>query len=146
MKNKNNMGITKEPSYKSKISPEIMDRIQEAIRRIVLVEKRYKDKGLSAIQLANELDTNTRYISAVFSVRFHSTFNVYINRLRVEEAMSILTNKKYYEMRMQDISDMVGFRNRQSFYSAFEKFVKISPREFKNRFYEELNTGVKKAK
>lgn len=34
---------------------------------------------------------------------------------------------------MEDISDMVGFANRQSFYAAFYRINGITPREYKLR-------------
>jgi AraC-like DNA-binding protein len=47
--------------------------------------------------------------------------------------MTLLVDRRYRDLNMEDISDMVGFANRQSFYAAFYKFNGITPREYKLR-------------
>ena len=80
-----------------------------------------------------------RYISAVVNVRFHMNYTSFINKFRIEEAMSLLTDKRYHDLNMEDISDMVGFSNRQSFYASFYKFNGITPRDYKMQKLEEAN-------
>ncbi len=59
-------------AYRSLVSPQLMDELKEKILNIILIQQRYKDKNYSAKQLAEDLGTNTRYISAVVNVRFHN--------------------------------------------------------------------------
>lgn len=80
-----------------------------------------------------DLGTNTRYISAVVNVRFHMNYTSFVNKFRIEEAMTILTDKRYQELRMEEVSDMVGFANRQSFYASFYKIMGMTPREYRVR-------------
>ena len=121
----------KEAHYRSLVSPKLMDELKEKINRIVVMEKKYKDKDYSAKKLAEELGTNTRYISAVVNVRFHMNYTSFINKFRIEEAMAILVDRRYQKLRMQEVSDMVGFSNRQSFYASFFKLMKMTPREYR---------------
>lgn len=125
--------------YRSLINPQLMDELKGKILDTILVEKKYKDKNYSAKQLAADLGTNTRYISAVVNVRFHMNYTSFINKFRIEEAMSLLTDKRYHDLNMEDISDMVGFSNRQSFYASFYKFNGITPRDYKMQKLEEAN-------
>ena len=55
----------------------------------------------------------------------------FVNSHRINEAMSILVDKRYQDLRMEEVSDMVGFANRQSFYSAFYRFKGITPRQYR---------------
>ena len=96
---------------------------------------RSDDKDYSAKKLAEDLGTNTRYISAVVNVRFHMNYTSFVNKFRIEEAMTLLVDKRYRDLNMEDISDMVGFANRQSFYASFYKLNGITPREYKLRHY-----------
>lgn len=121
----------KEATYRSLVNPDLMDRLQEKILDIVVMQKKYRDKNYSAKKLAMDLATNTRYISAVVNVRFHMNYTSFINKYRVEEAMSILVDKRYQNLNMEEVSDMVGFANRQSFYASFFKFMGITPREYR---------------
>ncbi len=136
----------KEAAYRSLVSPQLMDELKEKIINIILVQKKYKDKKYSAKLLADELGTNTRYISAVVNVRFHSNYTSFVNKFRIEEAMTLLVDKRYKDLNMEDISDMVGFSNRQSFYASFFKNNHCTPREYKLKHskYSDENEALKK--
>ena len=121
----------KEAAYRSLVSPRMMDEMQEKILNIIVMQKKYRDKDYSAKKLAEDLGTNTRYISAVVNVRFHMNYTSFVNKYRIEEAMTILVDKRYQDLRMEEVSDMVGFANRQSFYASFFRFRGITPRQYR---------------
>ena len=121
----------KEARYRDLVSPKLMDEMKEKILNIIVMQKRYKDKDYSAKKLAMDLGTNTRYISAVVNVRFHMNYTTFVNKFRIEEAMAILVDRRYLNLRMEEVSDMVGFANRQSFYASFYKLMHMTPREYR---------------
>jgi AraC-like DNA-binding protein len=118
-------------AYRGLVSPKMMDDMQEKIMNIIVMQKKYRDKDYSAKKLAEDLGTNTRYISAVVNVRFHMNYTSFVNKYRIDEAMSILVDKRYQNLRMEEVSDMVGFSNRQSFYASFFRVMGITPREYR---------------
>ena len=118
-------------AYRSLVSPKLMDEMQEKIMNIIVMQKKYRDKDYSAKKLAEALGTNTRYISAVVNVRFHMNYTSFVNKYRIDEAMSILVDKRYQGLRMEEVSDMVGFANRQSFYASFFRVMGMTPREYR---------------
>lgn len=124
----------KEAKYRSLVSPEMMDTLQEGILAKIVMEKKYKDKDYSAKVLAEDLKTNTRYISAVVNTRFHQNFTSLVNSYRINDAMTMLTDKRCAELNMGEIAEMVGFANRQSFYAAFYKFQGMTPRAYRMKF------------
>ena len=135
-------------AYRSLVSPQLMDELKEKILNIILIQQRYKDKNYSAKQLAEDLGTNTRYISAVVNVRFHMNYTSFVNKFRIEEAMALLVDKRYQDLNMEDISDMVGFSNRQSFYASFYRINGVPPRDYKMRHLSQHpseETRMKKA-
>lgn len=136
----------KEASYRSLVSPKLMDELEQKINDIIIIKKKYKEKNYSAKQLADDLNTNTRYISAVVNVRFHMNYTSYVNKYRIQEAMSLLVDRRYQELNMEDISDMVGFSNRQSFYASFYKINGITPRDYRIRHLKEHPSLVEKPK
>ena len=121
----------KEAAYRTLVNPQLMDEMKEKILDIIVMKKKYKDKDYSAKKLAEDLGTNTRYISAVVNVRFHMNYTSFVNKFRIEEAMTILTDKRYKDLNMEDVSDMVGFANRQSFYASFYKIMNMTPRDYR---------------
>lgn len=116
--------------YLTKISPETLEKITMGVIDALMLKKGYKDQRCSARQLAKQLETNTRYISIAIRRRFHVNYSSLVNKLRVEEAMSMLDDKRYADYRMEDISDTVGFANRQTFNASFLKYCGMTPSEY----------------
>ncbi len=121
----------KEAKYRTLVNPELMDRMKDRIVEIIVVGQKFKDKDYSATQLAKDLNTNSRYISAVINDRFHCNYSTLVNGYRIQEARSILTDKRYSHLTVEKVSAMVGFNNRQSFYTAFYKVMGMTPRQYK---------------
>ena len=117
--------------YRTLVSPALMDDLKEKILNVIVMQKKYKDKDYSAKKLAEDLGTNSRYISAVVNVRFHMNYTSFVNKYRIEEAMSILVDKRYMDLSIEAVSDMVGFANRQSFYASFYKLMGITPKAYR---------------
>ncbi|MCR5679877.1 MAG: helix-turn-helix domain-containing protein [Prevotella sp.] len=134
----------REASYRTLVNPALMDDLKERILNLIVMQKKYKDKGYSAKQLASDLGTNTRYVSAVVNVRFHMNYTSFVNKYRIEEAMSILTDKRYQDLRIEEVSDMVGFANRQSFYASFFKNIGITPKEYRRQHAQQAVSKTKK--
>ena len=126
-----------EAKYRSLVNPEMMDTLKEKILRIIVIQEKYKDKEYSAKQLAMDLGTNTRYVSAVINVKFHTNYSCFVNKYRIDEAMSLMIDRRYQKLTMEQISDMVGFSNRQSFYASFYRIMNMSPREYRVKFLEQ---------
>lgn len=133
----------KEAFYRKLVRPRLMDDLREKIVGKLVVEKKYKDASYTARQMAEELQTNVRYISAVVRVQFHTNYTTLVNKYRIEEAMSLLADQRYRELNIEDVSDMVGFAHRQSFYTAFVKFAGMTPNAYRQQFLSLLPTKTK---
>ena len=120
-----------EARYRSVISPQSMDKMQEQIMNIIVMQKKYRDKEYSAQKLADEIGTSNRCISAVVNTRFHMNYSQYVNKHRVDEAMTVLVDKRYQKLTIEEVGNMVGFANRQAFYMAFYRFMGITPRQYR---------------
>lgn len=131
---KRNTTEAKTPKYLKWISPETSDNLKKRIWEILVDGKAYKDKTFSAKKLAEMLHTNTRYVSLVINTRFQGNYTSFVNSLRVEEAMRLLVDRKYDTLSIQDISDIVGFSCRQTFYNAFVKIRGISPQDYREKY------------
>ncbi len=121
----------KEVTYLNLVKPDLMNTLMNRIIDCIGNKKMYKEKNYSAKRLALDIGTNTRYVSAVLNVRFGMNYTSFVNRYRVSEAMMLLKDDTYRGLTMEDISNMVGFANRQSFYAAFFRFEGITPRQYK---------------
>ena len=123
----------KNAAYRSLIRAELADELYDKILNIVVIEKRYRDKEFSAKDLAKELGTNTRYISAVINSRFNTNFSCLVNEYRVKESLHRMTDKRYNDMTIEEIGLSVGFANRQSFYASFFRIMGETPNNYRKR-------------
>lgn len=124
--------------YQNLLSEETKDRLRDDILRMLVSEHKYKDPEYDSRKLAEDLKTNSRYISAVCATRFHKNYSELVNDYRVNDAMSLLTDRRYSKMSIEDIAVMAGFSTRQSFYANFYKRTGITPRQYRM----EHNTNV----
>ncbi len=136
----------KDAAYRALVNPKLMDDLERRINDIIIVQKKFRDKNYSAKQLAEDLHTNTRYISAVVNVRFHMNYTSYVNKFRIQEAMTMLVDKRYQDLNMEEISDLVGFSNRQSFYASFFKLNGVTPRDYRKQRLSAMSAQEDKPK
>ncbi|MEG1684755.1 MAG: helix-turn-helix domain-containing protein [Bacteroides sp.] len=123
----------KNAAYRSLIRAELADELYDKILNIIVVQKKYKDPDYSAKILAKELKTNTRYLSAVINSRFGMNYSCLLNEYRIKDALHLLIDKRYLDKTVEEVSAMVGFANRQSFYAAFYKNVGETPNGYRQK-------------
>ena len=92
----------KAATYRNMVRAEMVDQLYEKILQKLIVEKRYRDPAYSAKRLADDLGTNTRYISAVVSLRFHMNYSCLVNEYRIKDAMYMLIDKRNEEKTMEE--------------------------------------------
>jgi AraC-like DNA-binding protein len=70
-------------------------------------------------------------------------FSCLVNEYRIKDALRLLSDKKHADKNVEEISAMVGFANRQSFYAAFYRIVGETPNGYRKNA---LEAKVKKKK
>ena len=120
--------------YRKMISPVMVKSISQGVLRKLVEEKIYKNPDYTAKQMAIDLHTNTRYLSAVVNSRFKKSYSSLVNEYRIKDAVVLLADKHQRNKNIEEIGLMVGFANRQSFYAAFSKYVGETPRSFRLKF------------
>lgn len=123
----------KDAPYRSLVRAELVDELYDKVLTIIVAQKKYRDPDYSASQLAKDLDTNPRYLSAVINSRFGMNYSCLVNELRIRDAVNMLVDKRYQDKTMEEIGRMSGFTNRQSFYAAFFKEKGEAPFQYKKR-------------
>ena len=126
----------KDAAYRTMIRAELAVELYQIIVEFVVLQKKYKDPNFSSKDLAMQLKTNTRYLSAVVNSRFGMNFSCLLNEYRIKDALRLLGDKKNKDKNVEEISAMVGFANRQSFYAAFYRIVGETPHGYRRRVLE----------
>ena len=87
-------------------------------------------KPLKLETLAPLFGYNSSYLGKLFSQKTGTSFNSYLDSVRITEAAKLLkdTNLKVYE-----ISAQVGYKNVDYFHQKFKKIKNVSPAEFRKK-------------
>ena len=125
--------VEKSAAYRELIRAELADKLYDNVLEKIVAEKKYRDSEYYARQLAKDLNTNPRYLSAVINSRFGTNYSNMVNEYRIKDASHMILDKRYLDKNIEEISLMVGFSNRQSFYAAFYKYKRETPNQFRKR-------------
>ncbi len=113
-------------------SPEVVenhDLSVEKINRVLKQGKLYLNPAITIFDLAKELNSNHRTLSAFINKELNKSFLTLINELRVEEAKKKLTNNSK-RLTMEGIGLESGFNSRASFYRVFKKVTRRTPSDY----------------
>ena len=101
------------------------------IDRLLFREKRYRDPSFSATRLAEMLGISVYKLSRVLRREYDATYPELVHAPRIQDAMRHLKDSRFAPCSVEDIGQMVGFRNAQSFYAAFRKATGMTPNRFR---------------
>ncbi|MCI6069566.1 MAG: helix-turn-helix domain-containing protein [Prevotellamassilia sp.] len=120
-----------QPSYLKRISTERADEIYVRLLQKLTSERRYRDPKCTAKLMAEELGTNTRYISSAVALATGGNYSQLINKLRVRDACNMLSSALYKDMSLEEIGLLAGYASRQAFYLAFSRLHHCTPRAYR---------------
>lgn len=103
-----------------------LERLLDAIRK---EEKLYLVNGLTITDVASRMGSCRTYVSNLINRTKGESFSDYINRLRIEEAKTILASSG--DIKIITVIEHLGFSNEQSFYRNFKKFTGMTPSQWK---------------
>lgn len=111
------------------ISNKICNSSSENIMKRILsyIEKNYY-KDLKLRLLGEIFNYNSAYLGKMFKMRTGEEFNVYLDKIRIENAKILLNENN---LMVYEVSERVGYKNVDYFYCKFKKYVGVSPKEYK---------------
>lgn len=108
------------------------DLYKESIETILIKEKRYLVPDFSARKLAEQIGISAFALSRFLKTAYGKSYTDFVHTYRIQDAMRHLKNKRFNPYSIDDIGVMVGFKNRQSFFSAFKKVTGTTPEKFRS--------------
>lgn len=133
-KNKSETHLINSQNNKEKTSFNITD--ETAKNLLFNLEKfentnKYLRKEVSLTWLANQLNTNTKYLSEIIKTHKNKTFSNYINGLRIDYIVHKLVEEPLYrEYKINYLAEECGYSSRQVFVIAFKKETGFTPSYF----------------
>jgi YesN/AraC family two-component response regulator len=104
----------------------------------IVNRKAFVESGISLNSVAERLESNRSYVSALINNAYEMNFNDYINKLRIEEACSRICSNINPNFTIDHLYSEVGFTGKSTFYTAFKKYTGVTPAVF-----FKMNSGVK---
>lgn len=122
-------------SYFSKQFEIIMNAIGNSSRDSVMddilyyIDHNYYS-NLKLEMIASLFGYNSSYLGKIFSKTVGESFNTYVDRVRVNHAIELLTEGT---LKVYEIAEKVGYKNVDYFHKKFKKYVGISPAEYRKK-------------
>ena len=91
--------------------------------------EKYYYKDLSLTELANVCNMSDSYFSRKFKERFNINFSTYLLNIRLEKAKDLLKEKN---LNIENISEMVGFKDTSYFSKSFKQKYGIAPHYYRD--------------
>ena len=113
-----------EKAYSRRINRATLEKIHKGVHNYIIVARRFRDVNYTAKRLADDIGTNTRYLSAAIRFYYGSNYSELVNKRMLSDAETTMT--------MEEISYSAGFANRQSFYTAFDKYCGMTPKKYRH--------------
>lgn len=120
-------GNTKEPPGEEDL------RIMALADREMTENHAYREAGLTAESMADRLGVHRNSLARAISRTTGGNFSLYINGLRVKEAIRIISQTSRKELYIEELSERVGFGNRSTFSRTFKQFTGLAPLEFQKQ-------------
>ena len=103
----------------------------EKLNSFIGKEKPYLNPDLNLPQLAKEVDIPSHYLSQVINENIGLNFFDFINRQRVEDVKSKITDPQYNNFSILGIAFESGFNSKSAFNRVFKNITRLTPSEYK---------------
>ena len=110
---------------------EKLETYKESIDAILIKGKGYLVPDFSAQQLAEQLGISIFSLSRMLKAIYGVSYSDIVHAHRIQDATRHLKDKRFAPYSVDDIGMMVGFKNRQSFFTAFKKLTGMTPDKFR---------------
>ena len=129
--NDNNTDIMREAAetMPTEVNADRIRQISTRIEEVMRKEKPFLQPDLRVSDLARLLHTNRDYISKAIRLDKGMSFNEYVNRLRIEHAITLMKNNP--QIPVLELSIKSGYTSQASFFRNFKQFTGTSPKQFK---------------
>lgn len=114
----------------SSMSQAQKELLVKEITRSMEEKRLFIDSNLTLDTLAIQLNTNKHYLSQVINEIIGKNFYTITNEYRIREAKKLLCSPEYRNVTIEGIANLVGFKSKSSFNTAFKKITGMTPSEY----------------
>ena len=126
---------TWEHEYTYELSSERIDYIIDRLERLMPEEKPFLKYRYAIRNLAEDIQVPAYQLSAYLNQKAGMKFNDYLNKFRVNYCEHLIQTGIMEQLNLKGLALHCGFKNRNTFASAFKKFTGSTP----SRYLQFLN-------
>jgi AraC-like DNA-binding protein len=104
---------------------------KDRIDAILIKGKKYREPSFSAQALAEMLEVSASKLSRIIKDEYGMAYADIVHSYRIQDAMRYLKDARMHPYSVDDIGTLVGFKNRQSFFTAFRKATGTTPERYR---------------
>lgn len=101
-----------------------------SVKHLMQQKKLYLNPDLTLKEVADQLGTNTKYLSQVVNHQTGYNFQYFLNIYRIEEVKAKITDAQYSNLTFFGIAFQCGFKNKSTFFKVFRDIVGVTPKEY----------------
>ncbi len=116
---------------KSSLTPENSEKYLNKLLNIMESEKPFLKNDLTLQKLSDMLSVSPHHLSQIINEKMNQNFFDFINSYRIEEAKSLLLDKRGDLLTILAIAEEVGFNSKSAFNIAFKRYTSMTPTQFK---------------
>ncbi len=110
---------------------------EKELDRLIEEEKIYTDTELNEKRLAEAMNIPSYILSNLLNEHKGKSFSTFINELRIEESIRILSDPKNHSLTLFAVALDSGFKSESVFYPNFKKYTGLTPSQFKKKVISE---------
>lgn len=115
----------------NKVSPKI-EQVDQIITALEL-DKIYRSQGMDLTKFSHKINIPKYVISIVIRDRYKKSFPDIINYMRVKDIANKLKDPDLASIKVEELAFDVGFNSTSSFYTAFKRIMRMTPREYQKK-------------
>jgi AraC-like DNA-binding protein len=123
--------LPEEKYQKSSLTDNSIEYIIKKLDTIMASEKLFTQGDLKLQEVADKLDISVHALSQAINVAKGKKFTDYVNELRINEAIRLMSLEDYQNAKLMAITIDSGFNNKTSFLNAFKKQTGQTPSEYR---------------
>jgi len=124
---------TKKHSVQEDVNTEFYKDLKIKLLTIMEEDKLFLDSSLTIHSLANQLNSNNKYLSQLINNDLKMNFVLFVNEYRIREAKKLLLDKSNNNLTIESIGYDAGFKSKSAFNATFKKITNQTPSEYRKK-------------
>jgi len=106
------------------------NELEQKLVNYITCEKYFLENKITLPELAGRIHVSYHQLSRLINRKYKQNFNEFINSKRIDMVKKMLLDERNKRLTIEAIGQNAGFKSKASFYLAFKKYAKCSPKEF----------------